>query len=83
MAAAAGVCECPEGQWVAAVEAAAAVTASAVTAVALADLPCSTDGLRCRLERRAGGVTGGPVRRAGVRFAVPGLGVGPLTYSAR
>ena len=62
MVLATGVCECPKGHWVAAVDA-AADTASAVTAVALADLPCRTDGLRCR-DRRArtdgrAGVTGG------------------------
>jgi hypothetical protein len=50
LARAAGGCpEAPRDQWVTAPAAVAADTASAVTAVALAGLPCSADGLRCRL----------------------------------
>src|SRR3974377_1418457 len=49
LASATGRCpDVPTDQWVTAPDAAAADTASAVTAVALAGLPCSADGLRGR-----------------------------------
>ena len=79
---AAGCPDVPAGYWVAAAEAAAADTARAVTAVALAGLPCSAEGLRCRAR------AAGPEGRLWVAGGCDGLrcragGVDTLESSGR